>query len=50
MKNYILILALLIAGCGNQTPNTEEWPIKPTNEIAARLIELDINKATTPQS
>ena len=41
MKNYLLIIfALLIIGCGNQ-PNTEEWPIKPTNEIAARLIELD---------
>lgn len=41
MKNYLLIIfALLIVGCGNQ-PNTEEWPIKPTNEIAARLIELD---------
>ena len=41
MKTYLLpIFALLIVGCGNQ-PNTEEWPIKPTNEIAARLIELD---------
>lgn len=41
MKNYLLpIFALLIAGCGNQ-PNTKEWPIKPTNEVAARLIELD---------
>lgn len=41
MKTYLLpILASLIVGCGNQ-PNTEEWPIKPTNEIAARLIELD---------
>lgn len=41
MKTYLLIIfALLIVGCGNQ-PNTEEWPIKPTNEIAARLIELD---------
>lgn len=41
MKPYLLpIFALLIVGCGNQ-PNTEEWPIKPTNEIAARLIELD---------
>ena len=42
MKPYLLpIFALLIVGCGNRTPNTEEWPIKPTNEIAARLIELD---------
>lgn len=41
MKTYLLsIFALLTVGCGNQ-PNTEEWPIKPTNEIAARLIELD---------
>jgi len=41
IKTYLLpIFALLIVGCGNQ-PNTEEWPIKPTNEIAARLIELD---------
>lgn len=40
MKTYLLIIfALLIVGCGNQ-PNTEEWPIKPTNEIAARLIEF----------
>lgn len=41
MKTYLLpIFALLIVGCGNQ-PNTEKWPIKPTNGIAARLIELD---------
>ena len=38
MKNYLLIIfALLIVGCGNQ-PNTEEWPIKPTNEIAEQYL------------
>lgn len=47
MRNYIiLLLTLLIAGCGNQPSNAEEWPIKPKNKIAVRLIELDsINRA-----
>lgn len=47
MKNYLLsIFTLLIVGCEKRPNTEEEWPIKPTNEIAACLIELDsMNRA-----